>query len=341
MPGMVDAHCHLALDGSQLGATARAVHAKLAARSLAETGRRNARAAARCGVTLMRDAGDRHGVNHLLRAEARDPASGLPAIRSAGIGIKRAGRYGAFFAADVGDRADIVATVRRLAADSDEIKIVLTGIVDFEAGAVAGEPQFDSEEAALIARTARESGRRTLAHCSGASGLAVALAAGVDSIEHGFFITRETLGAMADKGIAWTPTLSPVHFQWARPEISGWKPQTLSQLRRILDQHAQSLRFADEIGVTILLGTDAGSIGTEHGRAVAQEIARFLEAGLSLESALRASTSAPRICWGLAPGLLATGAPFDAVLLETSPFDALASLQRVQGVYRAGMPLIA
>lgn len=339
MPGLVDSHCHLFLDGSLLDVAARAGHLDLPFYSLAQTARRNARSAAASGITLLRDAGDRHGINHLLRAQAADPASGLPAIRSAGAGVKRARRYGAFMAVDVGDQADIGAAVLRIAAQSDDVKVVLTGTVDFATGAVTGDPQFSVEEAMLIARTARGAGRKTFVHCSGEKGMSIALAADFDSIEHGFLANPAMLSMMADKGIAWTPTFSPVYFQWARPQLSGWSEAAVSHLRRILDQHAEHLRMAERAGVTLLLGTDAGSPGVSHGASVIDEIQRFVDAGLRMESALRAATSAPRRHWGMTSYLLAKGMVFDAALFNGSPFDSPGSLRNVAAVFRAGVPL--
>ncbi|MDH4192462.1 MAG: amidohydrolase family protein, partial [Betaproteobacteria bacterium] len=226
MPGLVDAHAHLFLDGAATDAKRRAEHLRRSPDALTESARTSARQARACGVTLVRDAGDRHGINHRIRAEALDPASGLARVRSGGLGIKRADRYGAFMATDVADQASIAQSVARLAAANDEIKVILTGIIDFEAGAVTDAPQFSLAEAELIVRCARAAGRPTFAHCSGERGLAIAAAAGFDSIEHGFFMNRATLETMAAKGIAWTPTFCPVHFQWSHPEAAGWSPQT-------------------------------------------------------------------------------------------------------------------
>ena len=138
-------------------------------------------------------------------------------------------------AREVGTREEITAAVREIAATADDLKVIQTGIIDFKAGTVKGEPQFDTAELQFIVRLAREEGLRTFVHCSGAAGIEVAVAAGVDSIEHGFFMTRELLKGMANQGIAWVPTFSPVEFQWRRPEIAGWDEQTVSNLRRILD----------------------------------------------------------------------------------------------------------
>ncbi len=286
----------------------------------------------------MRDAGDRHGINHRIRAEALDPAAGLARVRSGGLGIKRARRYGAFMASDVDDAASIRDSVTALAAANDEIKLILTGIIDFDAGAVTDEPQFDVAAARLVVQTAHGCGRKVFAHCSGVKGLDVAVQAGVDAIEHGFFMNREHLLHMRDRGLAWTPTFCPVHFQWAQPQAAGWSANTVGNLRRILDSHAEHVRLAHELGVTVLAGTDAGSMGVVHGQALAEEAQRLQEAGLPVDAVLRSATVAPRRHFGASQPLLTVGGPWEAVVLEASPFgsaDVGRTLQRVAQVWLA------
>jgi imidazolonepropionase-like amidohydrolase len=227
--------------------------------------------------------------------------------------------------------------VARLAQSSDEIKLILTGIIDFDAGAVTDEPQFTAEAASLVVQSAHAAGRKVFAHCSGAKGLAVAVAAGVDSIEHGFFMSREILARMRDQQLAWVPTFCPVHFQWANPGAVGWSASTVGKLRHILDSHAEHLRLAHEIGVAVLLGTDAGSMGVEHGLAVFDEIDRFVEAGLPLQAVLAAATSAPRRHFAQPHTTLVVGAPFDALLLPASPFVHSGSLRGPRRVWRQGL----
>jgi imidazolonepropionase-like amidohydrolase len=284
---------------------------------------------------MVRDAGDRHGINNRVREEARNPANGLPQVRSGGLGVKRPKRYGAFMAKDVEDAAAIRASVTELAAANDEIKLILTGIIDFDAGAVTDEPQFDLESAKLVVDTAKACGKNTFAHCSGIKGLTIAANVGVGSIEHGFFMDRATLGVMADKGVAWTPTFCPVHFQWAHPEAVGWSAQTVGNLRRILDSHAEHLNLAQQMGVTLLLGTDAGSMGVEHGYAMFAEIERYLEAGLSLETTLAAATAQVRRHFGIERALLEKGARFDAILTARSPFEDISTLRQPLKVWPA------
>ncbi len=332
MPGMVDAHVHLFLDGAPTDGPTRSAHMKQPLEGLTEAARRSARQALECGVTLVRDAGDRHGINNRIREESKT-ADDLARVRSGGLGVKRPKRYGAFMAADVENEAAIRESVTRLAGENDEIKLILTGIIDFDAGAVTDEPQFDLDSTRLVVETAKAKGRQTFAHCSGEKGLAIAAAAGIGSIEHGFFMNRETLAIMRDNQVAWTPTFCPVHFQWAKPEAIGWSPETVGNLRRILDSHAEHLRLADEMGVTLLMGTDAGSMGVEHGYAMFEEINRYLEAGLSLEKTLRAATSASRQHFGCEQTKLEIGAPFDAVLLDASPFIDINTLRKPRKVW--------
>ncbi|MCX7174509.1 MAG: amidohydrolase family protein, partial [Proteobacteria bacterium] len=200
-------------------------------------------------------------------------------------------------------------------------------IIDFDAGAVTDEPQFDLAATRQVVASARAAGRKVFAHCSGAKGLSIAPAAGVGSIEHGFFMDRAHLETMLENRVAWTPTFGPVHFQWAQPHWAGWSAQTVGNLRRILDDHARHLALAADMGVTLLLGTDAGSMGVEHGRAVFEEIRRYLEAGLTLEQTLAAATSNARRHFDLEHPTLGRGAPFDAVLLTGDPFVDLDALE--------------
>jgi len=321
MPGLVDAHVHLFLDGAATDPGRRAEHLKRPLDQLTECARTHAREARAWGVTLVRDAGDRHGINHRIRREAGQAASGMARVRSAGRGIKRAHRYGAFMAGDAGESGALSGLVEDLARSNDEIKLVLTGIVDFEAGDAADEPQFSHGEAALVVQSAHRCGRKVMAHCSGPRGLDVALAAGVDSVEHGYFVDRALLARMRDEDVAWTPTFCPVHFQWAHPQVARWPVATVDGMRRALDAHAEHLRCAHELGVRLLVGSDGGCMGVLHGRATLEEMWHFLDAGLPLEPVLRAATGTPRRHFGEPHARLAPGAPFEAALFQAAPFS--------------------
>jgi imidazolonepropionase-like amidohydrolase len=334
MPGLVEAHAHLFLDGGVLDLAERSRYLKAGPDEMMSVGRANLRASLGCGVTLVRDAGDRFGVNHRLRGEAI--AAGLPVVRSAGLGLRRPKQYGAFMAREVATDEEIVAAVREQARTADDVKLLATGIIDFDAGAVTAPPQFDAAALALAVRTARECGRPTFAHCSGVDGLEAAIEAGVDSIEHGFFINRDHLARMAGQGIAWVPTFAPVEFQHRAPGHARWRPETVAKLRDILESHREHVCLAVELGVPLVVGSDAGSHGVPHGAGLVHELGLVVNAGVSLEKALRAATTTQRRLWGAEEAALAPGAVADLVRLDASPFADLAALGSARALYRAG-----
>ncbi len=333
MPGLVEAHSHLFLDGGEHDPTRRTAYLKAPRDEMLAVGRRSVRQSLAAGVTLVRDAGDIHGINLLLRAEQRD-AKALPTVLCAGRAIRNTRRYGSFMAQELTDQTRTEQLVSELAADADQIKILMTGIIDFEAGAVQGAPQFTQEQATQIVATARTHGLRTFAHCSGAAGIAIALAAGVDSIEHGFFVTREQLQIMADRAVCWVPTFSPVHFQWSRPEIAGWSAQAVGNLERILDDHWRQLDLAYRLGVPVLVGSDAGSMGVPHGRACVDELILMANAGVALDQLLHSATALPRRLWGSAPADIVPGNCAEFVMFDESPFDDLRALRSPVAVVR-------
>jgi imidazolonepropionase-like amidohydrolase len=331
MPGLVEAHAHLFLDGGELDFDKRSAYLNAPVADMMAIARVNVARSERAGLTLVRDAGDRYGINHAIRDELnRDARAGF-AVRSPGLGLKRAKRYGAFMARDVEPGGDIDAIVGEIARTADDLKIILTGIIDFASGSVKGSPQFNAQELRLIVAAAHQRGRRTFAHCSGCDGLEVAVAAGVDSIEHGFFMSREILGRMADKGIAWVPTFSPVHFQWARPELAGWDAAAIGNLRGILDSHLEHVAIAHTLGVELIAGSDAGSPGVVHGTALIDELFHFLAAGIPMRDVLRSATSRPRRLWGLPAVDIRPGNAAEIVMFEQSPFDDPAALRAPRG----------
>ncbi|MCP5144211.1 MAG: amidohydrolase family protein [Gammaproteobacteria bacterium] len=333
MPGMVDAHVHLALNGALTDRAERSDSLKADVSVIRDDAIARAHRALSSGVTVMRDAGDRHGINHAVRAAAEHDGS-LPKVISAGMGLRSQGGYGAFIAAELVDVASLDATMSRISAQCDTLKLVISGLINFAAGGVLEPPQFDIPTARSIVDAAHHAGLKVMTHCSGEDALRVAVAAGVDSIEHGYFMTPAVLREMADRCTTWVPTFCPVHFQWSQPQHAPWSDETVAHLRRILDQHGEMLALAIEYGVPLLTGTDAGSMGVVHGPAIVDEIERFIEAGASLTLALSCATSKARRFLGLPDPLLTVGARFDACLLANSPFDQLAALRSPQQVWR-------
>ncbi len=331
MPGLAEGHCHLFLDGRELDYRKRTEYLDAPIEQMMQVARDNVQRHLACGVTLVRDAGDRFGVNHRVRDETRSLD-----VRSAGAGLRRAKRYGSFIAQEVDTRDDIRVAVRELAKSSADAKIIQTGIIDFASGTVKGTPQFNLEDLTFLVACAHGAGMKTFAHCSGTEGIRIAVAAGVDSIEHGFFMTRDLLSRMAGQGTAWVPTFSPVHFQWEVPEAAGWSQETVARLSGILDSHAEHVALAAQIGVNLVAGSDAGSPGVEHGSSLVDEIFHFLSCGIAMERALRSATSRPRELWGAPSADIRKGGRADMIVLAGDPFVDSVHLRHVQAVVRHG-----
>lgn len=333
MPGMVEGHCHLFLKGEELNFKKRSSYLKEAdINEMMDVARENLRKNIASGITLVRDAGDIHGINTAIRAESRTTDEVWPAIHAAGIAIRKRKRYGSFMATDVETEEDIVKTAEDLSSAADQLKVLMTGIIDFENGEVKGSPQFTVEEASLITETAKRLGKLTFAHCSGLEGLEVCVESGMDSIEHGFFMNRDILNRMKDKNIAWVPTYAPVDIQWQRPELCGWNEETVGKLREILDNHLEHMIYANEIGVNLVAGSDAGSYGVEHGTSLIDEVITMVACGISTEDALAAATTVPRVLWGCESAAIKPGNKADMVLLDKSPFDDISNLRTVAAV---------
>lgn len=341
-PGLVEAHAHLFLDGAVLDAEARKAHLAKPKEELLATGRANLKAMMAAGITLVRDAGDRHGVNLQLRAEslaALAAGQPIPRVRACGPAIRKTGRYGGFMAVEAADAAGAAAAVAALPATVDDCKILLSGVIDFAAAAVKGGAQFDATELAALIDAARARGLPTFAHASGEAALRLAVRAGVGSIEHGFFMPGDLVDELAETRTCWTPTWSPVAFMRDHPEVAGLDAAAVDGLRRILEQHARNIAHAAAADVRLVAGSDAGSWGVPAGEALHRELAFFADCGLPLAAVLRAATSAPRRAWCGGGGRIAVGQAADLALYEEDPRRAgISSLRDAGSVIVAGIP---
>jgi imidazolonepropionase-like amidohydrolase len=180
----------------------------------------------------------------------------------------------------------------RVQAGAQRIKLIPTGIINFKKGAVTAQPQMTAEEICALVAAAQALGRQTLAHASGDEGIERVIAGQVDSVEHGFFVRDDQLARMRDRGVAWVPTFAPVQKQVDHAERMGWDAEVVSILRRILDAHAASLVKAHALGVIVIAGSDAGSVGVAHGIDFFYELELMERAGLSPLAVLNAATGA-------------------------------------------------
>jgi len=167
---------------------------------------------------------------------------------------------------------------------ADVIKIAASGGVLSEADPV-DVPQLTLEEMKAIVSEAHAWRRKVAAHCHGDAAARLAIEAGVDSIEHGSFLTEDTLKLMKAKGVWLVPTRITVEY--VLKEVEGYPPQIAAKARAAAAAHGNMLRAAIKLGVPIALGTDAAVY--PHGMN-AQEFGLYVNHGMSPAQALLSGT---------------------------------------------------
>jgi imidazolonepropionase-like amidohydrolase len=177
---------------------------------------------------------------------------------------------------------------------------------------------------------AKTFGKQTFAHASGDAGIEHAIAGGVDSVEHGFFIRKDQLARMRDQQIAWVPTFAPVQKQVDHAGRMGWDEKTISNLRKILEQHAASLLQAHAMGVQIIAGSDAGACGVAHGHGFLYELELLERAGLPALAVINAATgsSSKRLGFKENFGQIKPGYQSRFILTRYSPLEGIANLRK-------------
>ena len=292
LPGLIEAHAHLFLEGGELDFDRRAAYLEQSPAQLLAAAQPRLEQLVTLGITAVRDAGDKDGVGLALSRQYKSAGRPLmPYLDSPGAALHHEGRYGKFMGGSIEAHGSIEACVAsRVAEGADRIKLLPTGIINFQRGLVTAKPQMDTAEVTAIVAAANSHGRQTFAHASGDTGIDHAIDGGVDSIEHGFFLRDDQLAKLRDRQIAWVPTFAPVQLQVDHAGRFGWDEPVVSNLRRILDNHARTLVKAHEMGVLIIAGSDAGSCGVSHGLGFIFELELMERAGLPAPAILHAAT---------------------------------------------------
>ncbi|MBI2527356.1 MAG: amidohydrolase family protein [Candidatus Rokubacteria bacterium] len=345
LPGIIDCHAHLTLDGGPNNVQqARADTRPWATiRAL-----RNAAAALSAGVTTLRDAGGDGEVVFAVRdAIARGLATG-PRVVACGRPVCITGGHGWWIP---GLEADGPAAVRQgvrslVKGGADAIKLMATGgLTEVSPDVGMRASQMEEDELAAGVAEARKAGRRTPAHAHGAEGARRAARAGVDSIDHGIFLDDEACGIIAERGAWYTPTLRATAPSPLKTVDAGCPAHIVERHRIAQGHHAESFRRALRAGVRIGYGTDSGSTGNTHGENLA-ELALMVDLGLPPLAALHCATAGAARLLGLDDrlGTLAPGKQADLIVARgdvLADIRSLADPHTVRAVVRGGEIVVA
>lgn len=327
LPGLIDCHAHVALDGMR-STDEEAIRSASRNAFAAIT---NLRATLDAGVTTVRDAagadagyrdaiaaGEVAGPRLLVSLIQLSPSAGpydsrTPSgldtwVPSAGIPRPTAD----------GPEA-LRAKVRELVQlGADVVKVFATGHWSM-ARHGAERSMFRDEELDAIVDEAHRLGVRVMAHAHGSAGAIAAARAGADSIEHGFLVDDDAIDAIAEAGAVLVPTLLASEGMAAE----------------VVDRHRDAVGRAHRRGIPIAMGTDCPM--KPHGSNL-RELELLVACGLTPAEALRSGTGGAADLLGLGDeiGRIAPGLVADLVVVDGDPLDVTGLSTRICGVYRDG-----
>lgn len=288
------------------------------------------------GVLAVRDGGDKGGYALTYRQTAEMHPEMI--LRAVGRAWHSKGRYGGLIGRCPGDGESLVEAIGREDQAIDQVKLVNSGFNSLKVFGLETEPQFSVEELAEGVAAAAKIGRKVMVHANGKEPVRRAVLAGCHSIEHGFFMGRENLELMAEKGTFLVPTVFTMkafaaNFGHADPQAD------MQVIEKNLHHQLGQLTLARQLGVNVALGTDAGSLGVLHGESVVEEMKLFRKAGYSLAETIRCATSNGARLLGLDDfGLLVKGKAATFLVVRGAPSQLPRKLFYLEGIYLNGQP---
>ncbi len=338
MPSLIDAHVHLALDGRKFEHPARlSTDKELSQQKIMQT----LQAISESGIGAVRDGGDCKGINLLIKNNITNWNYCGPQIVATGQALRRKGSYGSFLGKGYTTAAELPGLIQSLkAAGADQVKVIASGIASFfEHGLVKG-PVISAEDLKVITGFARKWKLKVMAHASSAEAVSGVIEAGVDSVEHGYFMNSRSLQNMADKQVAWIPTIIPVAAQAREPLCAERTSGEIEVIKSIYEEQLEKLSIASEAGVPLGIGTDAGASGVEHASNLVEEMLLYSKAPLDNRSILQAATTVNAKILGLEKDIGRIEKDYKAALIAVkgNPLEELSWLREIIAHLVPGTP---
>jgi imidazolonepropionase-like amidohydrolase len=343
MPGFADVHTHVVLNGD---ITAEDYDAQLLKQSIpyrAILGARNAKIALDHGFTSIRDLeteGAMYADVDVKMAIANGEVPG-PRMQVATRAMTPTGMYpllGYSWELKVPTGVEYVdgvegarkAVREQIMYGADWIKYYSDRKYHFESdGVLHSMVNFTDEEAKAIVDETHRLGKKVAAHCIGSDGIAAALRAGVDTVEHGDGLTDAEIDEMAQRGIYWVPTIT-VGAYVAPGRGGNWT--------KMVDLEKKAFQKALKKNVKIALGTDAGGFDWKEVNQ-AKEFEYYVDYGMTPMQALRSGTvvAAELLGWSDKVGTIEAGKWADLVVVSGDPLKDITEVERVKFVMKAGV----
>lgn len=333
IPGLMNMHVHLGLNLPG----AAALHGETpAAKALRMLG--NAQKSLEVGVTTIRSTGEDDGIDFAVKAAIDQGRFPGPRIHTAGESIGPTGGHAKLEA----DGPDAIARAVRsqIKLGATWIKLGISGGIADRHGAIGASHLTDAEMRMAI-EVAHRNNVKVTGHTGSPAASAVALDAGIDGFEHGYFFTPELLAKMKAKGTWYVPTI--VVSQKGALEFYkkiGSPDWYLERQKAVGKIHWETLKAAIKARVNIALGSDQYPFEPNEGtNATVREAELYAEAGMTPLQALRAATIEPARMLGVdgEVGELKVGRLADIVAVDADPTAAIAALRTVGFVMKGGV----
>jgi imidazolonepropionase-like amidohydrolase len=343
LPGLIDTHTHVLLNGD---ITAEDYDAQLLKQSTpyrAILAARNAAIGLQNGFTTIRDletegamyadvdvkkaiaAGEVPGPRMQVATRAMTPTGMYPLLGySWELQVPKGVQY-----VDGADGAR-KAVREQISFGADWIKYYSDRGYHFEAdGVLHSMVNFTDEEAKAIVDETHRLGKRVAAHCIGSDGIAAALRAGVDTVEHGDGLTEPLMDEMVKKGVYWVPTIT-VGAYVAPGRGGNWT--------RMVDTEKAAFQKALQKNVKIAMGTDVGGFDWKEING-AKEFGYYVDYGMTPMQSIRTGTvvAAELLGWSDKVGTIEKGKWADMVAVSGDPLKDIAELERVKFVMKGGV----
>ena len=320
LPGFVDAHAHLA-------------DMTAARRALAS------------GATTVRCLGVNHFVDIGMRELNHAGSADIPDVVAAGYHVRP--RPAEEFFLNMPKMKEMMGGV----SGTESVRRLVRAMIERGAGVIkimaterAGLPDtdprkrvFSDEELNAAVDEARKSGVYVAAHAHGDEGAAAAVRAGVRSIEHGTFLSDQTLAMMKERGCYLVPTIATV-MDLIDPGGDYDNPILAVRGRAMLPRLRETTTHAWRMGVKIVAGTDTG-YGPASSRRIPHEIIELVNIGMTPMDAIKAATSVAATCIGVdkRTGSIKPGMEADFIAIERDPTADITAIQDVIVVINNGI----
>jgi imidazolonepropionase-like amidohydrolase len=337
IPGLIDAHVHLATDLNN-DRYSYSLDDPDSALYLMAAIFNNAKQIVYSGITSCRDLGAWNGLNTSLRKSIERGMCQGPFIVSSGEAITVTGGAGN----TIGITCDGVEAIRtgvrkQIKNKADVIKLMVTGNV-YAPGIEPSPLAMTGEEIRAGVEIAHTHGRKVAVHTHGNTGIRESVNVGVDSIEHGVYLSEDIMDVMVKNGTFFVPTLSAPYFVSLADLKKGPDTVEYAKSLEIISRHNKALLTAFSKGVKLAVGSDSGSFHNYFDTAP-YELVLMERCGIPAKEVLKAATVGSAELLGIDKkcGTLKKGMRADFILLKKDPLQEIETVTEVKGVWREGL----